>query len=144
MTSRPQAIKDGVIAGLGGDGLPEIQRDIDEPERVPPEGLADIAFEDPEEDIGALGTGVKSWFRDVRVRFYVTGVDEAVRDAQLDGFLKTASAQLLSLNVPNLDHVEIVGAEYEDEAGLEDGAAVQGAAVLATLYYQTPENPLEG
>lgn len=143
MTSRVQAIKDGVIAGLGGGGLPTIERDIEEPERCPAEGLADIVFEDPEEDIGALGTGIKSWFRDVRVRFYVTGADEVARDAQLDGFLKTAAAQLLALNVPNLDHIEIIGPEYEDEAGLDDGAAIQGAAVVATLYYQTPENPLE-
>lgn len=145
MSTKHKYIHDRVIAGLGGDGLPDLKEDASLPEHCPPEGLGSIAFEDPEflEQVMGVDEGAKSYQRNVRIAFVVMGATAQQRTNQLDGFLKIVGAQIAALDIDGLDHVEVEGVEYEDEIDLDGEDPIEGAAVVAALYYLTNRNPLE-
>lgn len=123
----------------------EIFREHDLPEDCPPEGLINIVPGDPQEVGVRLGTGVREWQRSVELECVVQGADAAARDALIDAVL-TEAATLLMADRTLAGAVDFLvpGAPEESEAVPMPGAeSLKGSVLSVSLFYETPENPME-
>lgn len=143
MPSRHEAITLALLSALDAHAS-TVLRESDLELECPPEGLINVTPEDPEEEEQRLGTGDREWSRDYALEFVVRDADSAARSIALDAAM-VAAAQLLAGTTleGTVDYLRLERpAEYED-APMDGAASLKGAVLTVTVFYETPDNPME-
>jgi hypothetical protein len=123
---------------------PHATREIDLPERCPPEGLVNLRFEDPVEVDRQLGHVARDWSRVCAVEIVVQHPDQAVRIARFEAILAAIGA----LHGPGnqaggIDWLDMSGPAEAEELPVEGAATIKAGIVEMTLYYRSAGNPME-
>lgn len=143
MTTRHEAITVALVAALAGHPS-EVMREQDLPQRCPAAGILNVVPQDP---VGAgtrLGAGIMEWSRAYHFELVVQGADAASRNQQLDASIAQIGAILHGATLGGaIDYLDLGPPTEADHVPMEGAASLKGAVVVATVFYETSDNPLE-
>ena len=144
MTSRHEAALDAILSALAPLAA-QVMREEDLPVFCPPEGLVNLVPEDPEEEGQQLGTGIREWSRPVELECVVQAAEGPARAAALDMLLSQVAALLLADRSLGgmVSWLEPGAPQASDTVPMEGAESLKGAVLPVTLYYETPQNPME-
>lgn len=143
MPSAHEAVLLALEAELASHTAVEM-REQELPQTIPPEGLINIAPGDPVEDAFELGTGRRSYSREIELEHVVQGASKADRASLLDAIL-TETAGLLHLSVLGgaIDYLQVTAPQDADDIPIQGAASMKGAVLPIIVFYQTSHNPME-
>lgn len=137
------AIHAALVARLDGDGMPRVTREIDLPERCPPEGLVNVRFEDPVEIGRQLGVVARDWQRNATLEIVVQDAAPAARIARYEAILAAIGPLHGASTVANLVQWLDMGPPTETETVPVEGAStIRAGVVEITAYYRSGANPM--
>lgn len=144
MPSSHEAAIVALVAALA-DHPGEVMREEELPQYCPPEGLINAVPQDAEEADQHLGTGTREFDRVVELECVVQASSGTARDAALDEALQQAAALLLADTSLGgaVSYLRIEAPQGTDTVPMQGAESLKGAVLPVTLYYETPDNPME-
>ena len=121
-----------------------VMRENELPELCPPEGLINILPADPEEEDQRLGTGVREYSRTYELEVVVSEGDAVTRAAALEDAVVAAAVLLNGSTLGGrVDYLRLDAPQDVEDVPMEGAATLKGAVLPVTVFYETPENPME-
>ena len=138
MASATETALNGLLVALQGIPGPQVERNIEVPTRVPPEGLLILRDGDPGEPEVTLSPLTYHYDHTAEIEVLVQD-DPDTRDATFDALLSQISNAVAADRTLG-GTVELAHVNRPGDVGIEavEGAAgLKGGTVPVTLYYQT-------
>lgn len=137
------AIHAGIVARLAGSARPAVTREVDLPERCPPEGLVNVRFEDPIEIGRQLGVVAREWQRNATLEIVVQDAAPEARIARYEAILDAIGPLHGAGTVAELVQWLDMGPPTETETVPVEGAStIRAGVVEITAYYRSGANPM--
>lgn len=122
-----------------------VLREAELPHACPANGLINVQPADPDEGEQHLGTGTREFERDIDLECVVQGSDAEERDAGLDALMQGVAALLLADRSLGgaVTYLRVNAPQGTDVVPMDGAESLKGAVLPVTIYYETPDNPME-